>query len=66
MGLGEIGEIQQMRCPVFPKLLKPSTIFFSLVKEDKYDETVTVLTRTLEKYRDDLEGANLVGANLKN
>ena len=61
----EIAEIQQMKCPVKPQLYDPLTIFLSLVQNDNYDETVTVLTRTLEKYRDDLEGANLVGANLK-
>ena len=62
---GEIRAIQKMRCPVYPVLYKPSTIFLSLVDDDKYDEAVTVLTRTVETYRHNLKGADLENANLE-
>ncbi|MGD9251176.1 MAG: pentapeptide repeat-containing protein [Desulfobacterales bacterium] len=62
---GEIRAIQKMRCPVYPVLYKPSTVFLSLVDDDKYDEAVTVLTRTVERYRHSLKGADLESANLE-
>ena len=61
----EVGEIQNMKCPVHPDLLKPSTVFLSLVKDDSYDEAVIVLTRTVEKNKDNLDGVLLINANLK-
>lgn len=61
----EIAEIQRMQCPREPHFPKPSTVFLSLIRSDPYDETITVLTRTVEKYIGNLEGAFLLQANLK-
>lgn len=61
----EVAEIQRMQCPYKPYFSKPSSVFLSMVQSDTYDETITVLTRTVENYRDNLEGAFLLQANLK-
>jgi uncharacterized protein YjbI with pentapeptide repeats len=61
----EVAEIQWMVCPIEPDLLRPSSVVLSLIRQDIYKEAVTLLIRTVEKYRNDLEGAKLFHANLK-
>ena len=61
----EVNEIQKMNCPIKPLLRDPSSVILSFFIDDIYDETQTVLIRTVEKYKDDLKGVYLSQAYLK-
>ena len=65
VALVEIVEIQSLKCPVKPDILSPTTVILSFFQEDRYPETIAVLTRTVEKYKEKLNGAGLEYANLK-
>ena len=61
----EVTEIQQLKCPVKPEILKPSTIISSLIKLQYHEMTIELLIRTVQRFKDNLQGANLEGANLQ-
>lgn len=74
--LSRIPIVQNMQCPQKPEILKPLSVFRSLLgEENKYKEIVTVLRDIVENWKFDLvsvdldeailDGANLSGANLK-
>ncbi|MCB2168425.1 MAG: pentapeptide repeat-containing protein [Deltaproteobacteria bacterium] len=72
----EAAKIQRMDCPEEPDLLHPSSVFLSFVRRVEYSESVQTITRTIEQYKNSLQGAklswiimkdsNLSGGNLRN
>ncbi|MCK4762753.1 MAG: pentapeptide repeat-containing protein [Candidatus Aminicenantes bacterium] len=64
--LSRIARTQNMPCPKKPYILKPGTVFASLVgNEDRYDIIVEHLKETLEDWQEELVGVNLRYARLQ-
>lgn len=64
--LSRISIVQNMPCPKKPYILKPRTVFSSLLgSEGRYDIMVELLKETIEDWKDKLGGVNLNGAQLQ-
>lgn len=62
--LSRIPRVQNMICPRMPDILAPSSVFFSLIVNDRYDEMVVIMKETLEDWKLELSNTSLYGANL--
>ena len=64
--LSRISMVQRMPCPCKPEMHKPHTVVHSFFSQDKeYEETVELLKKTIEDWRDSLASVNLKSCNLK-
>lgn len=63
--LSRISTVQDMWCPEKPEIIKPLTVFRSLVKYRRYDEMVRLLRDTLQDWKDHLGSVTLNNADLR-
>ena len=62
-----IPDIQKMKIPVKPEILKPSSVLFSIFSSNiEYSEMVDLLKQMIEDWKDSLQGVSLVGVDLSN
>lgn len=63
--LSRIPEVQNMLCPHKPEILKPFSVFHSLLKKNKYKEIVELLKDAVENWKNSLDSVSLIEANLE-
>jgi uncharacterized protein YjbI with pentapeptide repeats len=62
-----IPDIQKMKVPVKPEILKPSSVILSIFSSNiEYREMVDLLKQMIEDWKASLQGVSLVGADLSN
>jgi len=64
MAIERIPEIQRMHCPTKPTIFNPLSVLQSFYKNDVYEEMILFLSKTIEDWKESLNGVNLSGVNL--
>ncbi|MCK5122565.1 MAG: pentapeptide repeat-containing protein [Candidatus Pacebacteria bacterium] len=64
--LSRISTVKNMSCPVKPNIFKPQSIFNSLFKNGRHEETVALLEEATMNFKGNFNNVNLSGADFRN